>query len=184
LKLNLFIDFDSTLVDSIKAFCQVYNNKYKNHPKFQPADPDKIQRWDFQDICPLVDNINSIFESKEFFRCLEFFPYARDVVRELNKWYNVIICTIGTPKNLAHKIAWLQRNLPFINCYVLINNGYNIMDKSIVNMQGGIIIDDVASNLESSNASIKICFGKVYPWNEWWEGERAGDWLSIKELLL
>lgn len=51
-------------------------------------------------------------------------------------------------------------------------------------MEGGIIIDDVASNLESSNASLKICFGKVYPWNEKWEGIRAYDWLEVSTMLL
>jgi nitrate reductase assembly molybdenum cofactor insertion protein NarJ len=36
------------------------------------------------------------------------------------------------------------------------------MNKSIVNMEGGIILDDVMSNLISSNADIKILFGDDY----------------------
>lgn len=97
MKQNLFIDFDSTLVDSIKTFCYVYNHLYQYHSNFKPADYTKIQRWDFKDVCPLVQDVNEIFESQYFFKRLEFFPYAKEVVHELSKKYNVIICSIGTP---------------------------------------------------------------------------------------
>lgn len=184
MKPNLFIDFDSTLVDSIETFCEVYNVLYSFHPDFIPADYAKIQRWDFKDICPLIDDVNEIFSSPIFFALLDFFEDAKEVIKQLNEKYNIIICSIGTPENIALKAIWLKKNLPFVHNYILIHNKGNIMNKSIINMEGGIIIDDVASNLESSNASRKICFGQVYPWNERWQGERVKNWKEIGSLLL
>jgi hypothetical protein len=40
------------------------------------------------------------------------------------------------------------------------------LDKSLVNMQNSIFIDDMPQNLESSNAKYKILFGREYEWNK------------------
>ena len=41
------------------------------------------------------------------------------------------------------------------------------------------MIDDVAENLETSNAPVKICFGKAYPWNMYWQGVRCETWSEV-----
>jgi 5'(3')-deoxyribonucleotidase len=58
------------------------------------------------------------------------------------------------------------------------------MDKSIVNMEGAILIDDHTGNLETSNADMKISFGKRYSWNEDWKGIICQTWKEVETLIL
>jgi 5'(3')-deoxyribonucleotidase len=182
---KLFIDYDSTIVNSVKAYCDVYNELYMHHKDFEYANFRDVLLYNLTDICPLEKNPKNIFSNELFFKSVEFIDkYTSDVIRRLNKKYDIIICSIGTPQNIAYKIIWLESNLPFVNKHILINNGTNNMDKSIINMEDSIIIDDVYSNLKSSNAEIKICFGKKYKWNEEFVGIRCYTWEEVEQLLL
>ncbi|HHU98111.1 MAG TPA: hypothetical protein GXX67_12770 [Petrimonas sp.] len=186
-KRRLFVDFDLTLVDSIKAYADTYNIMFKDHPDFTPADPKMITEYDFSCICPLLTNKEdkkAMWNNPVFFDVLQFIDNdTLPVLKRLHEKYELIICTIGTPSNLALKALWLKDNLPFIDNYILINNGNCEMSKSIVNMRGAIQIDDIPSNLEG-NSEIKILFGKEYPWNRGWYGERCLNWKSVEKRLL
>lgn len=186
MKPKLFVDFDSTICQSIKAFCRTYNYTYQFKKGFKPADWTKVDQWDFKNQCTLLEGheaIGDIFSSKHFFRTLEFMPNAKEILYELHKNYQIIIVSIGDNLNLARKSMWIYQNLGFVKDVVLLSNSNNKMCKSIVNMKDGILIDDVASNLESSNADVKICYGKRYPWNDSWGGLRAYDWELVESLL-
>lgn len=165
-KNKLFIDFDNTVCESTKQFCRVYNTLYANHPEFKPADYTKVLEYNFKDVCPLIENPLDIFEHPLFFSSLEFYnDNTYEVLEKLNKKYQLIIATIGSPKNLALKCNWLENNLPFIKDYVLVFNEGCHMNKNVINMKDSIFIDDIPSNLLSVNAREKILFGKIYPWN-------------------
>ena len=185
-KQKLFVDFDITIVDSIKAFTDTYNILYGDHPNFVPADPNKITEYNFKCICPLIKHSEDIFKNKLFFFLLKFInENTYEVLEKLNKKYRLIVSTIGTSKNLSLKSKWLESNLPFIKDYILIKNQGCKMDKSLINMgKDSIFIDDIPSNLESSNAERKILFGKIYPWNENWQGEHCLTWKEIEQMLL
>lgn len=186
-KRKLFIDYDLTIVDSIAAFAKTYNSYYGHHDRFIPADPDKITSYDFKCICPLIENNDmkmAMWESELFFEFVDFIDSdTLPVLEKLNDAYELIICSIGTPKNIALKSFWLERHLPFINNYILINNGNCEMNKSIVNMHGAIQIDDIPSNLEG-NSELKILFGKEFPWNRGWYGKRCENWKEVEMMLL
>lgn len=51
-------------------------------------------------------------------------------------------------------------------------------------MKNSIFIDDHSENLLSSDAKLKICFGKELDWNKNWTGQRCFDWREVKKLLL
>lgn len=51
-------------------------------------------------------------------------------------------------------------------------------------MSEAIFIDDSVSNLLTSNAGRKICFGEVKSWNQDWSGERIKNWESIRKKIL
>ena len=52
-------------------------------------------------------------------------------------------------------------------------------------MSGGILIDDSANNLITSNADVKkICYGDIYEWNKDWEGKRCWNWYEVREYLI
>lgn len=182
---KLFIDFDNTIINTNKAFCEVYNSLYCFHPDFTPADYTKVTNYNFSCQCPLVNNPLELFEEELFFDVCEFIDVnTYEVLQKLNQKYKIIILSIGTPKNIANKAYWLEEKLPFINDYILIKNSGCTMDKSIVNAEGSIIIDDIPSNLRTSNAETKILFGKIYSWNTGWKGKHCRDWSEVGRRLL
>ena len=183
MKYNLFLDFDDTLVLSSKAYCDAYNIRYKRVDGFKKANYLNNKLWDFGEECPLaIERIDDMFASFEFFHVLEFMPDAYEVLRELNEKYKIIIASVG---NISRKSLFIKEKLPFIkNSVLLVNDGVQ-MNKEIINMSGdSIFMDDVYSNLKSSNAALKFCFGGVKPWNEEWEGLRISNWQSTRNYLI
>jgi len=184
-KQMFFIDFDATLTNSLKAYCDTYNYLYHNHPDFKQADYTKVNQYDLKDECFLVKNPLDIFEEELFFNNLEFInENTYDVLRKLNEKYKLIIASIGTPSNIAHKAWWLEENLPFIKDYVFITNQDCKMNKSLINMNDSVFLDDIPENLESSNAKTKVLFGKKYSWNECWQGDHCLTWTDVEERFL
>jgi hypothetical protein len=185
-KQKLFLDYDMTIVNSIKPICEIYNQDFANYKDFKPAIWQEVSQWDFKDQCPLMDNCNRYFSDKRFFDKVEFLEgNTKEIIDHLTKQYHVIICTLGTPRNLAYKSMWLEDNLPKIHDYILLRNYGIKMDKSIVDMRGGIFVDDVYSNIESSNADVKILFGNDYEWNKY-EGvgcQRIKNWSDLYMML-
>ncbi len=185
MKKIIYLDFDGVVVNSIKAFCDVYNNVFKEEESFVPADWTKVNRWDLADECPLtVDIVEGVFKSDDFFEVLEFMDeYTLSTINKLKEKYKIIICSIGTPENISKKIMWIKDNLG-IEDMILLSQSEALMDKSIINMSGGIIIDDHGNNLITSNADTKICFGEIKKWNENWEGLIASNWKEVEKILL
>ncbi|MFW5891145.1 MAG: 5' nucleotidase, NT5C type [bacterium] len=185
---KLFLDFDLTIVDSVKAYCLTYNDLFENHPKFEPADYKKCTNYDIREIAPLSQNIYYIFGHENFFSYCDFInENTKEILKKLNKKFHIIICSIGNPKNISLKTMWIKENIPFIKDYIMLidnsKNNISTMGKSTINMKNSIIIDDHIRNLKSSNAATKICFGN-YGWNKNWEGLKCNDWKEISDLLL
>lgn len=181
----LFLDFDSTVVDTNKAFCEYYNTYYSHREGFERADHTTCKIWNFHDTCPLaVNDVNSIFGRKALFDLLEPYKHAIEVLERLSVRYEIVIVSIGTFLNISEKSKWIKTHMPFVHEAVLLgmDNGA-VMNKSMVNMAGGTFIDDVMSNLVSTNADRKILFGKTFVWNEQWTGEHHTRWLDIEKAL-
>jgi len=184
-KTKLFLDVDGVIIDSIKAYCSTYNEIYKNHSKFTPAIWYECKKWDLKDVAPLVKSCNEIFSSPLFFKYAEFINInTKEVIEELCNKYRIIICSIGTPENIAQKSLWLKENLPHIKEYIFLVNDGCKMDKSFIDMSSSIFIDDVVSNLDSSNADYKIVFGDEYEWNKTNKYLRCYNWTDIHRLLI
>ena len=75
---------------------------------------------------------------------------------------------------------WCKEHLPF--CQFIGVNLKEYKDKSHIDMNGGLFIDDSAHNLETSNAETKICFGEIYSWNKEWNGKHCWDWNMIHQI--
>jgi len=188
-KIKLILDFDGTIIDTIQSYTDVYNELYCNHPQFKTAEAHLVNQYNMKDQCPLVDNVLDIFEHELFFKFAELInDNTYEVLEKLNRKYTPIVCSIGTPRNIAYKACWLEKKLPFIKDYVLISNPTCYMNKSIVNMEDSIFLDDIPSNLMSSNCNEedKYLFGKRYPWNDesLWNGNWCRDWIEVGDRLL
>lgn len=189
MKQRFFIDIDNTIINTIDAFCSVYNELYCNHPQFKTAESNKVNIYNFSDQCPLVKNVLDIFEHELFFKFAQLINHnTYEILEKLNNKYQLIICSIGTPINISRKALYLKDKLPFIKDYVLISNPTCKMNKEIVNMQDSLFLDDIPSNLISSNCNKedKYLFGKRYPWNDesLWNGNWVRDWTEVGDRLL
>ncbi|HHT98242.1 MAG TPA: hypothetical protein GXZ90_10170 [Clostridiales bacterium] len=177
---KIFLDFDGTIVNSVKKIVQLYNERFQKQAEWT-----KVNKWNFTDQCPEIESsIKSFFASDEFYEDLELYDFnTLRVFNLLKNKYEVIICTIGCVDNVAKKSQWIKKNLKHENIILLAKDN-NIMDKSIIDMSGGIIIDDHENNLFTSNADIKINFGLKREWNQNWSGLACSNWQELESLLL
>ena len=196
MKRDLYIDFDSTIVNSDKAICAIYNEAYCHYPDFKPAEWQKHQDWAYTQICPLIheheDNpvqvVKDYFGSQAFFDHLEFYDDAKEVIAKLKEKYKVIICTSAFPMNASKKVLWIEEHLTVVDeIIILIDKSGNGYGKSRVPMmeEDAIFIDDHPKNLHSTKASQKYLFKfKETNYNGDWDGPVVSSWKEIEALLL
>lgn len=196
MKKDLYIDFDSTIVNSDKAIATIYNNHYKDYEGFVPAVWEDHENWAYKIMCPLIHvheaepakKVLSYFNSSEFFEYLEFYKDAKSVIGELVKTYNVIICTSAFPMNASRKVLWIEEHLPEIDEIItIINKSGNGYGKARVPMmeEDAIFIDDHPKNLHSTKASRKYLFKMSdTDYNGDWNGEIVSSWKQVGDLLL
>ena len=195
-KIDLYIDFDSTIVNSDKAICKIYNEKYKDCHGFKLANWKEHRDWTYKFVCPLIHEqsedpvlaIKEYYGSSDFFNYLELYDDAKEVIKLLKEKYNIIICTSAFPKNAAKKVLWIEENLPEIDeIIIIINKNTNGTGKGRVPMmeKDSIFIDDHPNNLVSTGASRKYLFKmKETNYNENWDGDMVTNWKDIKRKLL
>lgn len=154
---HIVVDYDSTLVNSQKAICDVYNKYYKKEDE-AAAVWQNVIRWNMSCECPNVEVLD-VFADPRFFDAAEYFEHAKEV---MNSWhesgFDITICTAGTPENIALKVPVLHEAFPYANLVPISMMGSNGVGKGIVNMEGAIFIDDHMRNLEGSNAAYKILY--------------------------
>lgn len=189
MKQKLFIDLDDCVFNTIKCYCQCYNDIFKYNVNFKRADWKQVKEWNYTDECPLnIGYENDIFGDRLFFKNAEPFLNAINILDRLNEEFDLIVVSIGVPENIAYKAIWVKENLPFIkNAIYLYKGKENDTGKSIIDMSGGIFIDDHQNNLFTSNADWKICYTneyREYKWNKDWKGTKVGNWNEVKKLLL
>lgn len=171
MKKELFFDIDNTICNSTKRFVEIYNEIYN-----QNADWRKCYKWDYSDVCPLVEDAEVIFARSDFYNNqLDYHdPYVHsmlEILYNFNK-FNIHFVTIGTKRNLYFKKEWLKRRFPYIP-----DENYHLLEKiemgkGEIDMSGGILIDDNYINLLTSNADLKICMHHKTEWNK--DVERSG----------
>jgi len=185
------LDFDNCIVNATQKFCSCYNEIYKYHPNFVYAEWKLVDQWSFLDQCPLVTSVEDIFKMRMFFDDLPFInDNTYEVLRDVNEKYHIILVSIGSHGNIALKSNWVHEYLPFIEDSIFLVNHNCTMNKSLVDMSirdneyHPIFIDDVVSNLESSNAMYKVAFGDIHSWNRSWDGDRCMNWTEVANFLL
>jgi len=194
-KQKIYLDFDNTIVNSTKAFCDVYNNYFVDvYPEKyggSKADWTKVKVWNFSDQCTgLTDkDVEDIFASEPFFRYLEFYEGAKKVISKLSRQYDIRLCTMGTPMNVSYKSKWVNTHLSSIKNHIYIVNEGEKIDKTMIDMGGAIFIDDNQNNLTNSNAAVKICYGDGSAnWNDNWMIDgitqfMCSDWDTLHDTI-
>ena len=166
MKTNIFIDFDNTIVNSTKAFIDVYKYRFP----FININYMDIENYDFKPHLNISkEEICSIFSSDDFYDKLELYQGVEEILKLIkdSELFNVILITNCSPESIPQKIKFLkQRELDkYFDFKIYLDSG-KPYDKSIVNMSKGILIDDHRENHLFSNATYKLCY-KHNPKQTW-----------------
>lgn len=143
-----------------------------------------------QDMLPDKNAFFEWFKTQNVYDHCEMLPNAKEVLEELNKYYDVYIGTSYIYPDIAEtsgfileqKCNYLHKELPFITPYQYIF----LDDKSVLNVD--IKIDDKVDNL--SNCERKLLFTAYHNKNiskeelERMGIERVTSWLDIKNKLI
>lgn len=182
-KINgIIIDFDCTAFNTVKAITRLYNEDFCYYKGFKTMDWHDVKTWTFEELtCAPEKYKDHYFNQPRFFKVLEAMPMFTAVAYMLEDKCRIDFCTMGYSPNLHLKDLYLKENYPG---YGFI--GVNIKehkDKSHIDMSGKIFIDDSPVNLKTSNATVKILFGKDYDWNKDWDGIRCETWNDVFDVI-
>ena len=174
---------DGTIINTIKKVVELYGLDYCNHPNYVKHHWTEIDSWGFNELeLASKDVIDDYFSDERFFQNLEYMDNAYEVLNRLKDKFKIYIVSMGCKRNLELKHKWLQKNLPFVE---FIGCDFSeVNDKRHISMTDGVLIDDVADNLYTSNADVKILFGDVYPWNSSWSELRCFNWYEVEKFLM
>jgi len=183
-RINLYIDFDNTIVKSTKRLVEFLNIKYETNVNYK-----EIKDYNCQDKFPnvTIKEILDIFDDKDFFNGLEFYKDCLKTLIKHKKYCNYNIVTLGSLTNLINKQQWCSQYIPIKKVFIGINH-IKDTDKSSIDMSDGIIIDDHIDNLRNSNAKYKILFkgGFDTDWNTKLPHEdfiEVYDWCELDTVL-
>ena len=191
-KLTLFIDVDGTVINSLSAMCIWYNHAYQFHPNFKPAISSEIYEWNAGGQMPLLQkgDIELMFASDLFFQVVEPIKNSREVIERLTATdeFDCVFASIGSSANIGNKTKYLEKVFPFVSSHImLVKNGSNVkMDKTILNGEGTVLIDDHIDNLKTARVTYPILFkenGIDKEWNQGWNGLIATSWLEVEDIL-
>ena len=181
---NIFIDFDGVVSNTIETIVRLYDEDYSSRPEYRQVPWVDVNSWDFKELnCATPEEINEYFKHMRFFENIVLMPNVEYALNKISEKYDTYIVSMGNNENLFLKRLWLSvysgfKNIQFIGC-----NFADYSDKRHIDMSGGIFIDDLGENLETSNADTKICFGDIYPWNKNWKGQRCYNWYETLRYL-
>ncbi len=121
---------------------------------FEFVNWEDMQEYNVMKYCTLAqDFYKSLFELPLFFDWLQFLNNnTKYLINMLTQKYDIHIVTIGTPNNIELKAMWIKENLPSVKNLIFLSNEGNKHDKSLIDMSGGIFIDD--------NSSLMRCYTK------------------------
>ena len=180
---KIIIDLDGVVFDTIQVICDLYNRDHIMYKDFKVVMPSEIKTWDFTELSlESPEYIDKYFNMPRFFSSLVLMNGAEWIINKLyNEGFKIIFCSSGSYPNLQLKRMWISKHFPQAEFIPVEMPTYP--DKSHINMSGAIYIEDCHSNLITSNADIKICFGETYSWNENWDGKRCRDWIEVYQYI-
>lgn len=171
--MNVFLDMDNTIADSQKAFIDTHCELHG-----LVVDKSYTERWDFKDLFPNItkQEVMEIFTSDLYFERLFPLEGAEEKVKAMTYFGDTVyITTLCHPDILQKKQEWLSLYFPTANYIPIVSKAH---DKSIINMKGGIFVDDRKDVLLGSNADTKIlfkCKGNC-DWQQGWSGLWFDNW--------
>lgn len=187
-KINIWVDADDTILESSKTVIQIINERYGVNP---PKTIDHLREWNYTCIYAGMTGgeVEAIYASTEFFERVKPNPEFITLYEAHKDDFNFIVVTKGNKENLDLKEAWFKKTFPemYFVGIEFAKDGQDF-DKSIIDMTGGIQIDDRTDALVSTNAELKILLknGRDLEWNKVPRDSElyvVNYWREIKEIL-
>jgi 5'-nucleotidase len=173
---SLAIDMDETMADTVKEINRWYEREFG-----VALSEEELHGKEFRNAVPPGHSgmIKTFLNTPGFFRHLEIYPDAVEVVRELNQKYKVFIVSAAMefPNSLKDKAEWLGEYFPFLNWKQYCLCG----DKSVV--QTDLMIDDRTRNFTHLKDAKTYLYTAHHNVAET-AYERVNNWKEVAEKLL
>lgn len=172
-KQKIVLDFDDTLVKSSEQIIQMLNQRYNLNKTIED-----LKDWGYSSIYSNITSqeVTDLYASEEFFEKVNWNEGVIIFLLEFKKYYNYIICSKGSKKNLKLKKEFLTKwfdkfnikDWEFIGLETNDDTDYNL-NKSAIDFSNCLFaIDDNVNALLSINTPKKILIKNYaeYYWNE------------------
>jgi 5'(3')-deoxyribonucleotidase len=151
----IFLDLDGVIINFIEGVCNWYGIPYE---------PEKVTHWN-----ALPELTNTSYEdfwrrinTPLFWKELNFYPYAKLFITELQKHGEVILLSSPARGCAGYRQNWIQNNLPdffYSGNYILTPN------KAVCANRNTILIDDADHNCISFAKAGGFAILYPQPWN-------------------
>lgn len=180
--MKIFIDFDDTIAMSIENVLRIVNKRYNKNVSVED-----IGKWDFSDVYPDIPlkDIVKVFGEEEFFKTLKLKQNVLPVLRKYTKYNDVIIVSKTDMTAMQRKNAWINEHIKSFGISLRFIGIMLKSSKGILDMSGGIMIDDNATFLNETNAKYKILYKNNRKFDELqeWDGYTVSSWKELNTLL-
>ena len=180
--MNIYIDFDDTITQSIENVVRIVNKRYNKNVR-----PEDVGEWDFSDVYPNIplQDIVKIFGEDEFFNTLRLKLGALFTIARYSKYNDIYIVSKVDNNALAKKDAYIKDHIIGEKGHIKFIGVPLGKSKGIIDMSTGIMIDDNANFLKETNAKYKILFknNRKFDKTQNWDGLVVTDWLELDEML-
>ncbi|MFF2016175.1 5'-3'-deoxyribonucleotidase [Paenibacillus sp. NPDC058177] len=171
---RIAIDIDEVMADTAISHLELFNLEHGDNVTLE-----ELQGTTLVNIRPeRREEIESYYESEQFFRQLSVIPDSQKVIRELQKHYEIFIATAAmeVPASFQAKYEWLKEHFSSIPDSHIVFCG----DKSIIHAD--YLIDDNVKQLKRFKGT-GILYSAAH--NIFETGyTRVNNWLEVQELLL
>jgi 5'(3')-deoxyribonucleotidase len=98
---KLFLDFDLTIVNSIKKIVELYDTDFQLYRDYKKVHWTDINTYGFDELTLInKDIVLDYFDDHRFFYKLEYMDNAKEVLEKLKEKYNITVVSLGKEMNL------------------------------------------------------------------------------------
>ena len=167
---------------SVENVVRIVNKRFGKNIKAED-----IKEWDFSDVypdIPLKDIVN-IFGEDEFFQTLRLKKDVLPTLRRYGQYNTITIVSKVDMLAMKKKNDWIKEHLVDIGININFRGIPLGKSKGIVDMSGGIMIDDNAEFLKETNAKYKILYkcNRKFDEEQDWDGYVVHNWKELDALL-
>jgi len=155
----LYLDVDDVILNSSETILALLKSKYPQNLSLQSKSISDLHDWGYKSFLPTItrEEVESMFESPQFWSTVRIRPDFLTILRSpFIHNYQIHLTTHCSPVTQPKKETLLSPIFSFYNLNYDFAWVHFPNSKSIIDMTGGIQVDDVTQNLLDTNSSLKI----------------------------